>query len=167
MKKLLLLFISTLLFSGVFATSESVIKPVLNAKNIYLPVGKTGQKISLMELSQISLRDFETLTNRKMKFFDRLAFKAGQRKLQKNIATDGTVKKKLDRILNKYFAGGSGFHAGGFFLGLLLGLIGVLIAYLIRDDKKRNRVKWAWIGWGAWVAILLIFIVAGSGHSVY
>ncbi len=24
----------------------------------------------------------------------------------------------------------------------------VIIAYLINDEKKHNRVKWAWIGWG-------------------
>ena len=47
----------------------------------------------------------------------------------------------------------SGFHLGGFALGFLIGPIGVLIAYLIDDDKKRNRVKWAWIGLIAWVVI--------------
>ena len=55
--------------------------------------------------------------------------------------------------------GQTGFHAGGFFLGLLLGLIGVLIAYLINDDKHRNRVKWAWIGWGVIVVLVLISLV--------
>jgi hypothetical protein len=44
-------------------------------------------------------------------------------------------------------------------LGFLLGLIGVLIAYLIKDDKKRNRVKWAWLGLLAWVVIWLIVVV--------
>lgn len=52
-------------------------------------------------------------------------------------------------------SGETGFHAGGFFLGLLLGVIGVIIAYLINDEKKHNRVKWAWIGWGVWVVLLI------------
>jgi len=32
--------------------------------------------------------------------------------------------------------GSLAFYIGGFALGFLLGLIGVLIAYLINDDKK-------------------------------
>ena len=159
MRKAVLLFLSVALFSGTFATSISEVKPVLNAKSIMLPVGKTGKKISLMELSQISLSDFEKLTNKKMRFFDRLAFKAGQKKLRKNIAEDGTLKKKFEKTINRMMAGETGFHIGGFALGFFVGLIGVLIAYLINDDFKKNRVKWAWIGFGAFVLIYIVLLI--------
>lgn len=119
MRKALPLFLSIALFTVSHATSISEVKPVLNANQIFLPVGKTGKQISMMELSRISLKDFEKLTDRKMKFFDRLAFKTGQRKLQKNISADGTFKKKFDKALKKYFGGETGFHAGGFFLGFI------------------------------------------------
>ena len=62
--------------------------------------------------------------------------------------------------------GTTGFHSGGFFLGLLVGLIGVIIAYIIKDEKKKNRVKWAWIGWGVWVVIALI-LIATTSYTVY
>ena len=159
MRKAVLLFLSVALFSGTFATSISEIKPVLNAKSIMLPVGKTGKKISLMELSQISLSDFEKLTNKKMRFFDRLAFKAGQKKLRKNITEDGTLKKKFEKTLKRMMAGETGFHIGGFALGFFVGLIGVLIAYLINDDFKKNRVKWAWIGFGAFLLIYIVLLI--------
>jgi len=167
MKKVLLLFFATMVISGSYATSVSEVRPVLNANKIFLPVGKTGQQISLMELSKISLKDFETLTNRKMKFFDRIAFKAGQKKLRKGIAEDGTIqKKKLQKFVNKFYGGETGFHAGGFFLGFLLGLIGVLIAYLINDDYKKNRVKWSWIGLGVGVLInVVLFIIVLDIYS--
>jgi len=64
-----------------------------------------------------------------------------QKQLRKTINRDGTFnQKKAEKFLSRYADGSSGFHAGGFFLGFLLGLIGVLIAYLIKDDKKKNRV---------------------------
>jgi len=167
MKKLLFILISTALFSVSFANRIIEIKPTLNAKNVFLPVGKTGKTISLMELSTISLKDFEILTNRKMKFFDRLAFKAGQKKLRKGINHDGTIsKKRLDFFFQKYYSGETGFHAGGFALGFFLLLIGVLIAYLINHDYKRNRVKWAWIGNAISLGILTIVSILVA-QSVY
>lgn len=136
--------------------------PVLNANQIMLPIGNTGKTISLMALSEISVKDFETISGKKLGFFDKIGFKLGQRKLRNKIEADGTIKSKvMKKLASKMAADGeTGFHVGGFALGLLLGLIGVLIAYLINDDKKSNRVKWAWIGWGVWVVILLIALAA-------
>ena len=89
-----------------------------------------------------------------MNFFDKLGFCIAQKRLRNNISYDGTFNsKKFEKLMKKRAGNGEGFQAGGFFLGFLLGLIGVLIAYLINDDNKRNRVKWAWIGLGAAVAI--------------
>ncbi|MFN2439785.1 MAG: hypothetical protein ABR503_11345, partial [Chitinophagaceae bacterium] len=131
-----------------FSATPTVEKPVLNAKNVKLRVGNTGKTISLMELSTINIKEFETLTNKKMKALDRVGFKLGQKKLRNKLEADGTIKSKA---ITKYASkmaqdGETGFHIGGFALGFLLGLIGVLIAYLINDDKKSNRVKWSWIG---------------------
>ncbi len=161
MRKILLLIVSTAIISVSFGAATTVVKPTPNANEIFLPVGKTGQKISLMELSRISMKDFETLTNRKLKFFDRLAFKSAQKKLRKGISADGTIKKqKLKKFSNRFYGGETGFHAGGFFLGFLLGITGVLIAYVINDDYKRNRVKWAWFGFGLGVIASIILIIA-------
>jgi hypothetical protein len=166
MKKIIAFFILIAAFSVAYSTATVGVKPPVKANEVYLPLGKTGQLISLQELSSIKLKDFEKLTGKEMKFFDKLNFKLGQRQLKKSINADGTFsKKKVEKYFSKAAEGGGGFNAGGFFLGLLLGLIGVLIAYLIKDDKKRNRVKWAWIGWGVWVVILVIILA--SGGSVY
>ena len=172
MRKVLLLFLSIAFVSSTFATSTvSEVKPALNANNIFVPVGKTGQKISLMELSKISLSDFEKLANRKMKLFDRMAFKSAQKKLKKGLNTDGSFKSaKFEKAVKRMMAGETGFHAGGFALGFFLGAIGVLVAYLLNDDYKRNRVKWAWIGLATWVVIwivLVIIVLDAFNDSVY
>ena len=48
------------------------------------------------------------------------------------------------------------FSIGGLVLGLLLGIIGVLIAYLIGDSAV---IKWAWIGFAIWVGIVLLVLI--------
>lgn len=159
MKKLFVIFLLIATFSVAYSTSVSIIKPTLKASDIYLPVGKSGQLISIQDLSVIKLKDFETLTGKKMKLIDRIGFALTQKQLRKSINADGTFsKKKVQKYFNKMAEDG-GFNAGGFFLGFLLGLIGVLIAYLIKDEKKSARVKWAWLGLLAWVVIWGIVLI--------
>jgi hypothetical protein len=160
MKKLFFLLIGVLVITSSFGTSMILSPQKPNANQLYIPIGKTGKKISLMELSTISMDKLETLTGKKMNFAERISFRAGQRKLRKGIASDGTIEsKKLQKLFGKR-DGDSGFHLGGFALGFLLGLIGVLIAYLINDDYKHNRVKWAWIGCAIILVINIILLIA-------
>jgi hypothetical protein len=106
----------------------------------------------------MSIKDVQTVTGKKMKFSERLMFKVAQVQLKKSINDDGTINSgKITKLVSSKGSDvTSGFHLGGFALGLLLSFIGVIIAYLIKDDLKPARVKWAWIGaaislliWGA------------------
>ena len=161
MKKLIILFAFIASFSSINSTTNSIpssaARPPLKADEVYLPVGKTGHLISLMDLSRISVKDFETLSGEKMKFSEKVQFKLSQRQLKKSINEDGTFSRKsIEKYLTKPPVGGGGvFSLGGLLLGLFLSLIGVLIAYLIGKDNK-SRIRWAWIGaiislivWGA------------------
>lgn len=159
MKKICFLFIAFAIFTTSFASSGFSYGPK-KASELYLPIGSTGQKISLMDLSKINVKEFETISGRHLNFIDRLGFKLSQRKLRNSIKADGTIDNKN---LAKYMEQGdhtTGFHLGGFALGFLVGLVGVLIAYLINDDNKRNRVKWAWIGFGIFVVIYAVVLLA-------
>ena len=132
-----------------------------NASEMYVPVGKTGKSISLKELSTISVEDYEKLSGQEMKFMRKLAFKKGQKQLKKFIQPDGTLSQKGAHKLAPYFGGETGFHLGGFALGFFLGALGVLLAYVaFKDDYQRNRIKWAWIGFGLILLINIILIVA-------
>tara|TARA_B100000401_G_C52396509_1_gene526828 strand:+ start:68 stop:370 length:303 start_codon:yes stop_codon:yes gene_type:complete len=46
------------------------------------------------------------------------------------------------------------FHFGGFILGLLLGIIGVGLAYIFSNNSSFRRN--AWYGFGTWIIILLL-----------
>jgi len=161
MKKLM--FVITVFLVSVASMASNpfyaTVKPNrLHASAVMIPIGSEGKKISLLELSAISRSGLENLTGWKMTLTQRLAFKGAQKKIRNGVNQDGYI---VDKKLNKVFTGEgeTGFHIGGFALGFFLGLIGVLIAYLIKDEKKRNRVKWSWIGLAAWLVIYLIFFV--------
>jgi hypothetical protein len=168
MKKVLLFFVLALSINLIFA-SPAAIEPrkKIYASDIIIPLGVTGQKISLLDISKLTIKEAEIVRGEKMKFSERVAFKAAQRKLKQYINPDGSLNdhrlikklKKTDKKLRNA-EGDGGFHAGGFFLGLILGLIGLIIALLINDDKKKARIKWALIGWGIWIAIVLIAYAA-------
>ncbi|HEX8315749.1 MAG TPA: hypothetical protein VF609_12185 [Flavisolibacter sp.] len=168
MKKIFTLFMAFAILcanivssAATFPTKPPVETPTLNAKDIMLPIGKTGNSISLRDLAYISIKDFEKLTNKNLKVWDEIGFKMGQKQLRNKMNADGTIKHDVAKKMVKKMADGeTGFHLGGFALGFLVGLIGVLIAYLIDDEKKSNRVKWAWLGLGAAVLLYLLLVVA-------
>jgi len=162
----LLVFLACLIFFINSSASTTVIKPPkssrINAKEIFVPIGKTDKTISLYDLSRINAGDLQNLTGRHLKYFERLSLDLTQKKLRKSINDDGTIEsKRLEKFFHKR-GGETGFHVGGFALGFLLGLIGVIIAYVINDDFKSNRVKWAWIGWGTFVVIYIIALLASA-----
>ena len=160
MKRFLVFLLAFSFVATSFASGALVIVKPKKADEIMIPIGNTGQKISLLDLAQIKVKDFEALSGRHLSLVDKIGFKLAQRQLQKSINSDGTVNnKKLKKYLDRADVT-TGFNIGGFALGFLLGLIGVLIAYLINDDKKSARVKCAWIGFAVWIVILIILLVA-------
>jgi hypothetical protein len=133
--------------------------PVM-AVDLRIPLGTAGVSVNLQELSTMKTADLEKIAGRKMGWLTRLEFKLAQKKLRRSINADGTINnKRLAMLASKDMDGTEGFHLGGFALGLFLGLIGVLIAYLINDEKHDNRVKWSWIGLAVIVGIILLSII--------
>jgi pheromone shutdown protein TraB len=164
MKKVILYLVLAVLCTTSYSFSKPTSIPEshfpINSREVYIPVGHTGQLISLMDLSQISVKDFEKLSDKKMKFADKVKFKLGQRELRKKINEDGTFNsKQIENYLNASQKKGilMNISWAGLALGLFLNIIGVLIAYLITSKEgNRSMIKWAWIGaiisaivWGA------------------
>lgn len=162
MKKLFIFFI-VLVTSNWTIASVNIIALHPKASEIFLPVGKTGKNISLLDISQIKIKDYEKLSGEKMNFFQRIGFKITQGQLRKSINKNGYFSNRKSEIFfTRAIEGKRGFHAGGFFLGFfswfMLFIGGIVIAYLIKDDKRKSRIKWAWIGFAS--AFVLTIIVA-------
>lgn len=166
MKKFLFILAAIILVNASFASTGISVLPK-KATDIYIPLGNNNQ-ISLLEISKMKIQDYEKLSGKHLNFFEKITFKAGQKKLKNNIAADGTITNK--RLIKAMYGAdhSRGFHLGGFALGFFVGLIGVLIAYMIRGDEEvdRNRRKWAWIGFGTYVVLLLVVIMIALQNYV-
>src|SRR5687768_2008445 len=157
MKKFFAFFLAASITVSGYAIGISSEHPV-KATEVYIEIGE-GKTISMQQLADMSLRDFQKFSNRKMNLADKITFRLGQKKLRENIRPDGTFVN--ERIVQQYaYDEGSGVHGGGLALGFFLGAIGVLIAYLIKDDKRDRRRKWAWIGFGIYVVAYLALVLA-------
>ena len=160
MKKLSLLFLFAVLYAISFGATIAENRAISDTNAILLSIGQTEKKMSLMVLSEISVKDFEVFTDKKMNFFERIAFKLIQKKVKKSIHENGTIKnEKLRKLLTGLPEDQTRFHTGGFVLGFLVGLPGVLISYIIKDDHKQRRVKWSWIGFAARAVIVSILFL--------
>lgn len=163
MKKAVTLLAVLTIFTGVYAASNYSIpsKGPLKATEIYL-TGVDGSYVSLFEFSSMTAKEYEKFSGKHLNFFGKVSFKLSQRKLKNSIAPDGTVTNK--KLAKAFMApdNSTGFHIGGFALGFLLGPIGVLIAYLIKEggaSVSSNRIKWAWIGFGIGVVLYLLLLL--------
>ena len=168
MKKIFILLAATAVFTTSFASSHLNISSPRKATEIFIPINKNMQ-ISLSDLSEIKIKDYEKLSGKHLNFFEKLTFKMGQKKLRNSIADDGTItNKKLLKVMSPEDHS-VGFHIGGFALGFFLGLIGVLIAYIIKGDEAvdRNRRKWAWIGLGVYVVLVIAIVLAVAPTMTY
>lgn len=173
MQKLTLFFLGLVIVVRLSATtaplslSTTSNEPQPNANTILLPLGNTGKTISLMQLSVVTVHEFEMTSGKKLSFFGKLAFRHGQKKLRKKINKDGTVNGKFLQSFAGRLADddSKGLDMGSFFLGFFLLWIGVLLAYVTDGNNKKKRVKSAWIGFGAAGFLILLFGVMFSGFS--
>jgi hypothetical protein len=160
MKKIITLFFLLAMFTQTISAA-TVSGEKLKASEIMIPVGNTGKSISMLDLSTMSVNDFEQLSGKKLKGFDKMMFKSGQKELRHCINADGTLNnKRLEKLYKKDHKDlTAGFNIGGFALGFLLSLIGVLLAYIIKTDNPSNFRKWAWIGFGVSLAIIILIAI--------
>ena len=122
------------------------------------PAKKESTAVS--PLSKLSVEDFLALTPKKMRemtgqkitLSQKVALKMAQSKLKKELQN----KQQASVSSAAELVDSSDFNLGGFVLGLLLSIFGVLIAYLIGD---RDVIKWAWIGFGISAIIYLLVLI--------
>jgi hypothetical protein len=163
MRKVWALLLTFSLVANCFA-SVAAEAPPLKAGNIFIPIGQKGKQVSLLKLSSIKTNEWEALTGERMKWMDKIALRKAQRELRKAIYPNGAVNvKKLERLAGRG-APHHDFHLGGLLLGLFLGWVGVLVAYLIQGEKAKRRVKWAIIGFAisAFIILVILFSVFGA-----
>ncbi len=121
MKRILLLVVGVGLVVSSFAATTVVLPPA-KASEIFITIGKNGEKVSLLDLSRMRVKDLQAITGTKMSFVDKVGFKAAQKKLRSTINDDGTIDRRMMKRMEKGMRDGDGgFHLGGFALGFFPG----------------------------------------------
>jgi hypothetical protein len=109
--------------------------------------------MSVEEFLALTPKKYKELTGEKLSLSQKISLRIVQKKIRKAIKNN----EKVDSVTIANAVGTYDFNIGGFVLGFLLSVVGVLIAYLIGDT---NVIKWAWIGFGvSFLIFLLVWII--------
>ena len=128
MKKVLTLLVVFAVMTTSFASVTVEVSPK-KAIEILIPIGTSGKQISLMELSLMSVKEYQQLTGNKLKLTEKLAFKLTQSELKKLINTDGTINSKRLQNLEKKMAAAAD-NRRNLRLALIFLAIGVVFSIL-------------------------------------
>ena len=126
-------------------STENVVKSNLNS-------------LTVQEFLHLSSKDFSALTGKKLTTKEKIVFSILKKEIKSEVVANKLDKNATINFKNKMVEGERNFDFGAFSVGLLLGLIGVGLVYIFSNSKVSR--KSAWIGWGVWVALLLIILAA-------
>jgi hypothetical protein len=125
-------------------------------EQLFILLPGTDIHISLADYLKLKPSDFKKLTGEKLKLIDVIYLKINQKRLKKAIRKDGSIDAlALERIAKEPFK----WHWGGFFLGLLLPVAGLIITFFIKDEHRKNRILSATIGTSFALSIGLLIAV--------
>ena len=154
MKRYFLLLLLTAALIGKVEPTYAFITPVLSIPMdpAVTPKPSPFAGMTVKQFLALTPKEYQKLTGKKMSLSQKVSLKLAQAKVKKM----SKQNKQVD--LYKFDSGvdTSDFSIGGFVLGVLLGPIGVLIGYLIGD---RSVIKWSWIGFAVWLAIVLLVLI--------
>jgi hypothetical protein len=140
-----------------------VLQPVnaISANNFIVPSEKTIQpksspfnNILIRQFLHLTPKKYYAMTGKRMSLSQKISLKIAQYKVKRMIKKG----KPVDLVAMSKDIDTSDFNIAGLILGLLLSLIGVLIAYLI-DDSDSSMIKWAWIGAGIGAILILLALI--------
>lgn len=151
MKKIKLLLVaafSIYAFSGVNMTyGFSVIKPVEPESSL-----AAFKYVKASEFVKLSVKEYSELTGKKLNFLQRLSFKATKMKMKHDLKRNPELK-----ITDYINADSTTFQIDALWLilGILIGPIGVLLAYLTKQEKY--KITSTWIGFAVWLILGGVF----------
>ena len=169
MKRIITLSLGVCFLATSFARTNVVLPttkaPVVNANTVMIPIGKNGQKVSLMDLSQMKVKEFEALSGKKLKLGQKIEFSLGQKQLRNSINADGTINaKKIAKVVAKAKAKEMNDQSRRY-LKLWLILLGVSIVLDIIAVAAVSPIIWvfgALAGLGALIFFIL-WLIALAG----
>lgn len=143
------LFTILALCFGILMSTNSFAAVVESANSQQETVTQKSPSITIEDIKTLSAKEIEEKIGQKLNWKQKLAIKLTKNKLAK---ADKAEDKPAE------ISGGFGI---GLLLGFVLGLIGVLLAYVVFKDKQ--TIKGSWIGvLGLIVLIILLTVVLAA-----
>lgn len=141
------MFVCAAKSSALVAPSATPLPPTKESKVINAFAGMTPQ-----EFVKLKPKQFREITGEKLSIPQKISLKLAQKKVKQALKNNEAVDDKVMATA----VDTSDFNLGGFILGLLLWVVGLLIAYIIGDS---TTIKWAWIGFGISTLIWFLAII--------
>ncbi len=116
------------------------------------PTPPTDDYITVGEFVDLKFKDIKKMSPKKLNIKDRIEFMVTKKVLKKKIRK-GEIKAETKLMASDQFE----MNWGGFALGFLLGLLGLIIVAIFFEKPKKNAVVSSLIGMVAIVALVLIF----------
>ena len=146
-----------LLVLTLFMFALSSFAAVSSTSPIKIDPADKSTSITLQQFVNLSPKEYSALTGKKLGLFQKAELKFAQKKLANTIKKNASLKHmKIDALKREPI---SGAYWAGAALGAFLGPIGVLIAYLINDDNKQERVRAAWRGFIIFLGVVVVTLI--------
>lgn len=162
MKKLLTLLILSLVFSTSFSATMS--KPESSSITEFaIPIGESGKKISLLDLSNMKIKEFEMVSGTELSLKQKIAFKIAQKKLRNAIKSNATLDEVQlqELVTGKAAETGDKSQVVALILCIVVGGLGIHRFYL--GYTWQGIVQLLTLGGcGIWALIDLIRIITGD-----
>ena len=149
-------------FAAIFISSVAVAFVPLMLTPTTCP-GKTQVKITetspfagmtIREFLALTPRKYRELTGKRLSLPQKLSLKHAQYRVRKMYSKN----KQVDLILVAQDVDTNNFNILGFILGIALGPLGILIAFLI-EGKSSSTFRWALYGSLIWLGIFLLVVL--------
>lgn len=151
-----------LLFNFLICTTHTYSSTNFSLKNpkaneVFFTFAETNVNISLADYIRLSSSDLKKLTVHKLNIKEIIVFKITQKKIKKAISKDGSIDMlAFNKQAKKPFK----WHWGGFFLGLLMPVLGLIITAFFKDEQRKNRIDSAAIGTCVFGIIFLAIVLS-------
>jgi len=127
------------------------------ADQVFITLIGTGMSTNVANYIKLKPSDFKKLTGHKLTLKETIVFKITQKRIKKTIRKDGSVDLLA---FNNQAKEPFKFNWGGFFLGLLLPVLGLIITAFFKDDQRKNRITSAAIGTAIVCTVFIVFVLS-------
>ena len=129
---------------------------VFQSDPVFINLAGTHISFNLVEYMRLKPSDFTKLAGHKLTWMETIAFKITQRRIKKVIRKDAS--NDMSAYI-KHEKKSFRWHWGGFFLGLLLPVLGLIITAFFKDAQRKNRIDSAAIGTCVFGIIFLVILL--------